>query len=221
MTVAAQGFAGKRGTIWVLLASWLIPLMMTGAYVVLMATSETDVAGKIWEGVGLGFVLFLWFLFRSLTARAALSRAVAVGDAARVLELVADQRGARASVYRAIAHEIRADWAAALRELGSLQPAGSLRVLAMTIRVTAFVELGHIADARRAFEDPALPAARHYSLDLLALLSEARLRLAEGDREGARALFTRVADDVRTGERQRTIAKSYLARSSSGSGAGA
>jgi hypothetical protein len=212
MMVAARGFAGKRGIVWVLLASWLIPLMMSGAYVVLMATSETDVAGKIWEGFGLAFVLLLWFLFRALTARAALSRAVAVGDAERVLELVADRRGAWASVYRAIAHEMRADWTAALRELGSVEPSGSLRVLAMTARVTALVELGRAADARRAFDDPALPAARHYSLDLLVRLAEARLRLAEGDREGARALFAKVADDVRTGDRQRTIAKSYLAQ---------
>jgi hypothetical protein len=212
MTLPKQGFAGKRGTVWVLLASWLIPLLMSGAYVVLMITSETDLAGKIWEGVGLGFVLFLWFLFRALIARAALSRAVAAGDAERVLELAADLHGARGRLYRALAYEIREDWPAVLRELASLQPSGSQRVVATTMRVTALVELGRIADARRAFDDPALRTVRHYSIDLLVRLAAARLRFAEGDREAARALFAKIADDVRTGDRQRAIAKAYLAR---------
>jgi hypothetical protein len=200
------GFAGKRGTVWVLLAAWLIPLIMTGAYIILMETSETDTAGKIWEGGGLLAVLFLWFLFRSLTARAALARAVAVGDADRVLEIAARIRGARGATYRALAYDIRGDWSAALREA-----AHAPGVLGGTVRVTALVELGRTAEARRAFDaEPLLKRPAHYSQDLLIRLAEARLRAAEGDREGAKALFEKIAADVRTGERQREIAKRLL-----------
>jgi hypothetical protein len=68
--------------IWRILQRWAVPVMMTLAYVFLAATSETNNTGKAWMGVGLVFVLIVWFMFRGLTETAALSRALSIGDVA-------------------------------------------------------------------------------------------------------------------------------------------
>lgn len=206
------GFAGKRGAIWVFLGSWLIPLIMCGAYAILMKTSETGLAGKLWEGLGLGFVLFLWFLFRYLTSRAALTRAVAVGDADRVLEVAAGMRGARRAVYRALAHEMRGDFAGALRELDAAPATGGEPVLIGTVRIAALVETGRASDARAVYD--AVLAARVLDRDSapLARLAEGRVLWAERDLAGAEQILSRLVDDVRAGEGIRATAHVYLAR---------
>jgi hypothetical protein len=224
MSATAQGrigFGGKRGLVWVLLASWLIPLLMTGAYIVLILTSEVDATGAAWEAIALGFVLVLWFLFRVLTEHAAMARAVGVGDADRVLELADFQlgrwRSARGKapfhVYRALALELRGDWQAALAELDCAQPRGSWQKLAATVRVAALAETGRAADARAAF-DAALrpPVTRDLQIDIYARLAEARLLAAEGDRAGADQLLARLADDVRAGSGTRDRAKALRAK---------
>ncbi|MBC7974062.1 MAG: hypothetical protein H7138_03690, partial [Myxococcales bacterium] len=73
------------------LARWGVPVMMSGAYALLAVTSETDTAGQAWMAVGLAFVFVVWFVFRTLTETAALSRAIHVGDVARLFELAARQ----------------------------------------------------------------------------------------------------------------------------------
>ncbi|HEX7840599.1 MAG TPA: hypothetical protein VF469_24135, partial [Kofleriaceae bacterium] len=69
---------------WGALSRWAVPVMMTLAYAFLSATAQTDTAGKLWMAAGLGLVLIAWFSFRALAEAAALSRALAVGDAARL-----------------------------------------------------------------------------------------------------------------------------------------
>ena len=224
MTVGAQvprtGFAGKRGLVWSLIASWLVPSIMTGAYIFLMATSETDTDGKVWEGVGWTFVLTLWFMFRMLTAHAALARAVAVGDAERVLEL-ADrrlaQRGPKRSrlyhAYRALGHDIRGDWSAALADLDRAPSHGTWRMIAATVRVGALVETGRVAEARVVFDAELGPTRpRDAQSDIRARLAEARLRWAEKDLDGAERLLGRLTDDVRAGSGIRATAHFYAAR---------
>src|SRR6185295_6902325 len=73
--------------IWQILSRWAVPVMMTLAYVLLAVTSDTDTTGKAWMGVGLGFVMVVWFVFRGLTEAAALSRALRVGDTVRLFAL--------------------------------------------------------------------------------------------------------------------------------------
>lgn len=219
----ATGFAGKRGLGWVLIASWLIPGLMTLAYLILMATSDTDNTGKAWESIGLGFVLVLWWLFRLLTGHAAMSRAIAVGDAERVLELADRQlRGrrrasvrSRVHVDRAIAFEIRGDWTAALAALDQADltkvPPRS-RLLASTVRVAALVETGKPADARAAFESGLKSPQRDPALIPLVKLAEARVLWSEGQRDAAIAMFTKLIDDVRAGTSTRGAAELYLSR---------
>ena len=196
------GFAGKRGWIWRFLASWVIPLIMSGAYIILMYTSETDTKGKLWEAGGLAAVLFLWWLFRRLTSSAAMTRAIAVGDAERVLEL-ADGR----PVYRALAFEIRGEWPAVLRELDGLTPTGTERVLAATAKIAALAATERAADARAVYDRDLVGAAIPRDLEMHVRLAEARVRLAEGDRAGAHRLLDKIANDIRAGERLRELAQ--------------
>ncbi|MGE5186288.1 MAG: hypothetical protein ACM31C_29740 [Acidobacteriota bacterium] len=223
MTSAPRtGFAGHRGLLWVIAAGWVVPAMMTTAYTILMITSETDTTGKAWESMGLAFVLVLWFVFRLVTERAAMARAVAVGDAERVLELAEFQLARRGSarkkapfsVYRALALEIREDWQGALAELDRTEQRGGFRQLAATVRTTALAELGRVAEARKVFdaELSGKPVTREHEADILARLADARLLIAEGDRAGAQALLERLCDDIRAGSGIRARAKALLAK---------
>ena len=216
------GFGGKRGLIWVLLASWLIPLMMTGAYIVLIATSEVDVQGAAWEAIAFLFVLILWFLFRMLTEHAALARAVDLGAAEEIIELsdfqIQRRRSARSRmpyhVYRALAFDILEDWPAALAEIDKAQAAGNWRPLAMTVKASALAAIGKAKEARALFdaELAGRPITRVMQVDILTRLADARIKLAEGDRAGADQTLTRLADDVRAGSGIRARAKALLAR---------
>ncbi|MDB4957136.1 MAG: hypothetical protein JWO36_4705 [Myxococcales bacterium] len=233
--MTTTGFAGKKGIGWSLLASWLIPVMMTGAYIVLAVTSETDHTGQAWMSIGLAFVLILWWLFRLLTEHAALSRAVAVGDADRILELTDKQlnpprwvrkRGAgdraRLQIFRALAYETRGDWQAALDAV-SVTPvlsrqAPTLGVEAACIRVAAYVETGRVDEARRILDATITPAAARLDRRtnpvgyVNANLARGRVRWAEGAFDEAADLFQRVIDDVRAGSGQRAVAHFYVAR---------
>jgi hypothetical protein len=216
---ARIGFGGKRGLVWVLLASWLIPLMMTGAYIVLIATSEVDATGAAWEAIAFAFVLVLWFIFRVLTEHAAMARAVDVGDADHVIELadfqIARHRTSRGRapyhVFRALGLDIRGDAAGALAELDKCEPRGSSRALAATVRVSALAETGRTADARKLLETDLAGRQRDPQIEILTRLAEARLRRAEGDEPGATALFAKLADNVRAGSGIRDRARSLLA----------
>ncbi len=216
------GFGGKRGLVWVLLASWLIPLIMCAAYAILIMTSEVDATGAAWEAIALGFVLVLWFLFRVLTEHAAMARAVDIGDADRVLELADFQIARRRSearrapfrVYRALALEIRGDYAAALAELELARPRGNWKALAATVRVTSLAETGRVADARALFDRELgkRVVTRVQQIDILARLAEAHLRAAEGDRAGAEQLLARLVEDVRAGSGIRERARAQRSR---------
>lgn len=221
-TQARMGFGGKRGLFWVLVSSWLVPLMMTGAYIVLIMTSDVDATGAAWEAIAFGFVLVLWFIFRVLTEHAAMGRAIDVGDADRVIELADFQLARKRTasgrgpfhVYRALAFDIREDWPAALAELDKAQVRGNWRALAATVRVSALAESGRAAEARKLFdaELAGRPVTRVMQVDILARVADTRLRFAEGDRAGAEQLVSRLVDDVRAGSGIRERAKQLAAR---------
>ncbi len=196
------------------LARWGVPVMMTGAYALLAATSETDTAGKAWMAVGLAFVFVVWFVFRTLTETAALSRAIHVGDVARLFELAARQlpRARRPAdraallVGRALAYQLRGEPAKALAVLDEAAPGPALRPLAAATRISALVELGRpVAEARAArVAVPGAPA--------LAWLADGMLAWRDDQLDEAAALFTRVINDIRAGGATRAIAHVYAAR---------
>jgi tetratricopeptide (TPR) repeat protein len=198
---------------WQILSRWAVPVMMTLAYAFLAATSETDTAGKAWMAVGLGFVLVVWFVFRTLTEAAALSRALAVGDVARLFAL-ADRHLSRKRrpadqapflVARAFAHQLRGELAEALAVLEEACPGPELQPLASAVKIGALVELGRSAEARAlVVTAPRAPA--------LGWLTDGQIAWRDGEFDTASQLFARVIDDVRAGSATRAIAHVYAAR---------
>jgi tetratricopeptide (TPR) repeat protein len=211
------GFVGRRGGIWTFIASWFVPVTMTIAYVLLALTSETDLIGWAWMSLGLAFVLVLWWMFRALTHTASMARAIAVGDAERVLEI--DD----APLYRAVAHELRAEWTQALRALAEATPRSARdQVLAVTTKIAALVETGEVARARDVLDtelanplaklNPRMDAASH----IAALLARGRVLTAERSHDDALALLQQVIDDIRTGSSTRALAHHYASRAAAG-----
>lgn len=199
---------------WQILSRWAVPVMMTLAYALLAVTSETNATGKAWMAVGLGFVLVVWFVFRALTEAAALARALAVGDVARLFEfadrhLLRKRRPADRApflVARAFAHQLRGELAEALAALDEACPGPELQPLASAVRIGVLVELGRSADEARALvvSAPCAPA--------LGALAEGQIAWRDGQLDTASQLFARVIDDVRAGSAPRAIAHVYAAR---------
>ena len=208
MTEQGATFAGKRGRGWAWLAAWVVPLMMGGAYCVLIATSDVGASGALWEAGGFGLVLVFWFAFRILTRRGALARAIAVGDPERILEL------AESPVDRALAYELRRDWPAVLSTLDLARPTSAAdHVIAAALRIHALAETGEAVRAREVLTREIEPrkAALDGRLHAVALaraeLARGRVLAAEGKRDEAETLLRRVIDDVRTGPTTRAAAQ--------------
>lgn len=195
---------------------------MTVAYLVLGLTSQTDATGWAWMSIGLGFVLCLWWMFRALAQSAAMSRAIALGDADRVTELA----GA-SPLYRAVAHVQRAEWLLALTEVAKASPKKPQdQVLAASVEIGALVETGEIAKARTVIDrdlsatgplgrlHPRLDAASH----IAAQLARGSVLTAERSHAEALALLQQVIDDVRTAPVSRALAHHYAARAAASAG---
>jgi hypothetical protein len=209
--------------VWWFVSRWAVPVMMTAAYLLLAATSDTDGIARALMAVGLGLVMTVWFVFRSLAESAALARALSVGDVARLFAL-ADRHlrhrrsaasSARFLVARAFAHQLRGEHAAALAALDAAHRGPDLQPLAQTIRIGALVELGRPASDLpdlivRSPGSPGSPA--------LAWLAEGQLAWGAGDLDTAWQQLTRVVDDIRAGSATRAIAHVYAARISDARG---
>jgi hypothetical protein len=208
MTEHGTSFAGKRGRGWAWLASWIVPIMMGAAYCVLIATSDVGASGASWEAGGFVLVLGFWFAFRILTRRAALARAIAVGDHERIVEL------AKSPTDLAVAYELRSDWPAVLRTLDGSQPRTTPEhVIAGALRIHALVATGDIARAREVLDrdveprTPQLDPRLHAMARARAQLARGRVLAAEGRVADADAVLQRLIDDVRTGEPLRLAAR--------------
>ena len=200
--------------LWAILQRWAVPVMMSLAYALLAVTSETDTAGTAWMAIGLLFVLVVWFVFRALTETAALARALNVGDVAKLLQLAErflprKRRPADRAPFligRALAEQLRGEFAAALATVDAAAPGPELQPLAAAIRIGALIELGRpAADAR-----PHLVAAPR--APALAWLAEGEIAWGDAQPAEAAALFARIIDDVRAGSATRAIAHVYAAR---------
>jgi hypothetical protein len=207
--------------------------MMSGVYGVLMWSSETDNTGKAWMAIGLAMVLVVWWLFRTLTGIAALSRAVSVGDAKRTLELVGDELPRRKQpagrapllVSRAFAHELRGEWSAVLATLEEAQLAAiparqrtGWTALAAAARIGALIEMGDVARARRVLDTELVPLAtgldrrRHPMVHLHLTLAKGRVAAAEGNAAEAKPLLQAALDDIHAAAAVRALAHFTLAR---------
>lgn len=215
--------------IWRFLQVWGVPIGMSGAYLVLMWSSDTDNTGKAWMAIGLGFVFVIWFVFRLLTQNAALSRAISIGDATRILEVsnrfLKTHRVAKARapylVALAVAHELRSEWALALAaldeaKLSMLSPneRAPWELRAASTRIAALIGSGKLAEARVVLERDLRPDAQHAvhsDAYLAANLAAGRVLAAEGKRTEAAARLARVTEDIRATSAMRAAVASVLA----------
>ncbi|CAN5542723.1 hypothetical protein BH11MYX1_BH11MYX1_29250 [soil metagenome] len=212
------GFLGHHGKLWQFIASWFVPAIMTIAYIVLALTSETDATGWAWMSIGLAFVLVMWWLFRTLTKSAALTRAIAIGDVGRITQI--DGR----PIYRAIAHELHGQWSEALAALATVTPIKPRdRVQLATVKIGALVETGEVAKARELLAtlepelarlDPRLESEWH----IAARLATGKVLAAERRNSEALAVLQKVIDDIRAGPQVRAIAHHYAARAAAADG---
>ena len=206
--------------VWGALSRWAVPVMMTLAYALLVATSEASPTGEAWMAAGLVLVMTAWFIFRRLTAAAALSRALSVGDTAALLavadrELAPRRRPAvraRYFVAQGFAQLLRGEHAAALATMAPA--AGAPSSLHLLIDTLARIELDH---------DPALWLARSGELadpraPWLGWLFLGAVACHRGNLDAATAPLVRVVNDIRSGSALRAIAHLHLARISDARG---
>lgn len=211
-------FLGRSGPFWRFIASWFVPVIMTMAYVVLALTSQTDATGWAWMSIGLAFVLVLWWMFWILANGAAMTRAVAVGDAERVLEI--DKR----PLHAAVAFELGGDWAKALSAVRRAHPKKPRdQVVAATTEISALVETGEIAKAREVVDQTKPIVARmnerlEGASHIAARLAEGKVLACERKNAEALAMLQKVIDDVRTGQRTRALAHHYAAQAAAADG---
>ena len=211
------------------LQTWGAPVGMTGAYLVLMWSSDTDTTGKAWMAIGLGFVFVIWFVFRMLTQNAAIARAIAIGDSARILAVAekylkshrAPAARAPYLVARAFAHELRGDWPAVLASLDEakldaipVRARPTWRLRAASSRIAALVATGRLDEARAVLDRDLQPDANHVlhsDAYLAANLAAGRVLAAEGKRPEATARLAKVRDDIRASAAMRAAVESTLA----------
>ncbi|HEY1816234.1 MAG TPA: hypothetical protein VGG74_27995 [Kofleriaceae bacterium] len=226
MTNTRRGFLGRRGWVWTVIASWFVPAIMTIAYFVFAITAGTTVLAMSWFGLGYLMVLCVWFIIRTLTQTAALSRAFDVGDGDLMLEIsthALTQRFVtgrmRLRLYQAAAYELRSEWPNVLAKVAeaNVGPDANrrLRALAASLSITALVESGEIAKARALVDELApLEQALNQRLDAQLVcsvrLARSRVLVAEGDPHG-RVVLQQVIDDIRTGAATRDRARALLA----------
>ncbi len=212
---------------WMRLATWILPpLGMAFVYTVLAWSSDTDTTGKAWMAIGFSFVLVIWFVLRVLVEQTALPRAVATGDAARILAITDKQLARRKGdaargpclVYAAYAHESRGEPARALELLGEARPIEpGLQLLAAALRVLALAATGEVSEARRVCTEELEPRAAKLDARLQAAphthanLARGRLLLAEGKHEDGTRQLQRVIDDIRAGDAIRERARAAIA----------
>jgi hypothetical protein len=199
---------------WGTLSRWAVPVMMTLAYALLVATSETNATGQAWMAAGLVLVLVVWFAFRALADAAALSRALSVGDTAALIALADRARArrrpaadARPRVARGFAQLLRGEHAAALAAFDEAHPGPELRPLVAAARVVACVELGRAIDPG----DPAAATSASRT-PWFGWLADGAIAWRDGRLDAAALVLARVIDDIRAGGALRAIAHVYAAR---------
>jgi tetratricopeptide (TPR) repeat protein len=216
-------------TLWqriVWLASWIMPpIGMAGAYSVLAWSSETDNTGKAWMAVGFGFVLILWIVFRLAVEGAGVSRALAVGDAEKLLAITNKQLARKRSdaarapylIYKALAHDLRGEHAEALADATEAKPMNERdSLLAASVRAVALAELARVPEARAVVTeidelakkvDPRLKPLPHQ----WAQVARARVLAAEGRKAEADAVLDKLLGDIRSGAGIRARAEALRA----------
>jgi len=202
----------ERG--WAILSRWAVPVMMALAYALLVLTSDASRGGEVMMAVGLVLVMIAWLTFRRLTAAAALSRALSVGDTEALLAL-ADRNLARRLhpaqrvrylSARAFAQVLRGEHAAAQASIGEVRALSALPPLMAVVDAVTRIEL-HEDTSTHVFGVLVAPRT-----PWLGWLDRGAVHWSEGQLDEAEPLLARVIDDIRAGSALRAIAHVYAAR---------
>jgi hypothetical protein len=203
-----------------LVGSWAVPLVVLGAYAFLVYTIDPPMTAALITFVVFLIVICIWFMFRELTAHAAIARAIAVGEpddvVTRARNAIDHRLRARAKlpfrIYEAIGLGLRGQWAESIATIDEVAVDGlkrSWQLAAAAARVAAATELGDAAAARAAF---AKVTALAPPTDMVRRECEARLAYVEGDRARAKPLFAALSSDIRLGPSARAAALYYAGR---------
>lgn len=193
-----------------------VPIGLALVYIAFVITSSANRPAQILSAVFLAVVLWLWMLFRRLRVHASAARLAAIGEPDQLLALADGELARRwlrngdvpLHIYRAIAHNLAgraAEARAALDTSGiraGQRATRSWHLLWAATDIDTRTRLGDAAGARATFETMVVPSARFMPGRGVALVAdecEARVKLAEGDAAGARALVAPLVKDIRLG----------------------
>jgi len=218
------------GTIFRILDSWFVPVLVGVAYLGLIGTSDMSPAISIVTLVFMGLILLLWSGFRELRLHAIASRHAAVGEPDELLVLADKQIAGRMraggrvpfQVYRAVAFELKGDREAATAALAAVQfdlltpkSRRGWTALAAATKVNLLAQADDAAGARRAFEDElrvAMKGVPGPGAEIILREAEARVLLVEGKHDDARAMFEVLAKDIRLGPATRGACKYFIGK---------
>ncbi len=194
----------------------VVPLALVLVYVTFSVTSNAEGIAQVLAAAFMFIALAMWLGFRRLRVHAAAARFAGIGEPEALLAL-ADEELARRwltagkmslQVYRAMAFNQlgRPEDARAALKLAGVTPgkrdSRSWQLLWGAADIEARTRLGDAAGARATFEQAVKPFTMLLpgrGIELIATECEARVRLAEGDAAGAKALVTPGLKDIRLG----------------------
>jgi hypothetical protein len=222
--------------LWRNLDTVVAPFGLAAVYAWFIYTSKAGPIPEAMAGMFFVALIGLWFWMRRLRVHAGASRLAAIGRPDELLAMVERElprrltHGTRAPlhVFAAMAHNLRGDHAAAR---ASLEESGiklgdrrnrSWQFLWAAADIHARTALGDVAGAKKSFAKgiaPMRPMATS-GVELVVVEAEARIKLAEGDAEGARAMITPLVKDIRLGPGARAQMHALLAEAADKAGDG-
>ena len=208
----------------------VVPGALVLVYVTFTVTSDATGAARVLAAMFMFIALAMWMGFRRLRVHAAAARYAGIGEPEPLLAL-ADEELARRwlptgtmslQIYRAMAFNQLArptDALAALKAAGvtpGKRKSRSWQLLWGAADIEARTRLGDAAGARATYEQVVKPFTMLMpgrGIELIAAECEARVRLAEGDAAGAKALVAPHLKDMRLGPGARAQLYAILAAS--------
>jgi len=208
----------------------VVPIALVLLYVTFTISANATGAARVLAAIFMLIALGMWVGFRRLRLHAAAARLSAIGEPAQLLTLADDELQRRwfpagkasLHIYRAMAFNLMGkptEAKAALDDSGVKPGARSTRawqLLWSATDIDARTRLGDAVGARKTLDTVLKPFVRMMpsrGIELIATEAEARVLLAEGDAEGARALVAPFVKDMRLGPAARAQLYAIVAAS--------
>lgn len=205
-----------------------MPVGLVLVYIAFVVTSGASEVAAAVAAMFCAVVVTLWLGFRRLRVHASAARLAGWGEPAPLLAL-ADEELARRwlrsgdtalHIYRAMAHNLAGRPADARKALDASKlklgnrKQRSWQLLWAAADIDTRTALGDAAGARAVFDAVVVPFTRILpgrGISLIGDECEARVKLAEGDAEGARKLVLPLVKDIRLGPGARAQLHAILA----------